>query len=166
MQGAVGAFQGGVPGGALLGGDAGALEEVHELLAAQERRDAEGPAGAEGAEDEALLVAQRSDLGVELDQTLREGVGQWPARCVEQVTDPLQRDARPAVPADRGQAGVVGGVVAAVAGPRARRRREEPDPVVVEQGAPGQAVPGGEPADRQLPGYTGGGPSSIVPVVR
>ena len=99
--------------------------------------------------DEPLLLAQLPDLPVELGQPDRERAGQLGAPRAEQLPDHVERQAGPPVPPDPGEAVGVGPAVAPVSGGRPRRRREHPDPVVVEQGAPGQPMPASQLPDAQ-----------------
>jgi hypothetical protein len=83
---------------------------------------------------------------------------------LQQLADGGQRQAGATVPADPGEPGRVGLAVAPVAGDRPGRRPQQAQPVVVEQGAAGQATAAGQLADAQLGAWSGW--RSICPVVR
>ena len=129
---AVKGFECGVPPRPLFRGDARALEQLDELVAAEEGCPREATLHAERREDEALLGAQSADLVVELGHL----------GC--------QR---------------LGGAVVPIARRRTRGRSQQPDPVVVQQGAPRQPEACRQASDGQ-DAVVAGSTVNTVPVLR
>jgi len=162
---AVKGFECGVPPHPLFRGDARALEQLDELVAAEEGRPCEATLDAERREDEALLGAQSANLVVELGHLGCQRLGEVGVRGAEQTRDDSQWQPGPPVVADACQPRDVGGAVVPIARRRARGRSQQPDPVVVQQGAPRQLEACRQASDGQ-DAVVAGSAVNIVPVLR
>lgn len=139
-----------VPPRPLPGGHAGGLEQLDQPVAVEEGPPGRGPLSSQRSENEPLLRAQAVDLGIQLGHLGGQGLGEVGMRGVEQPADHGQAQPRLPVVADAREPGGVGPAVVPVARGRPFGGVEQPEPVVVQQGAPGEPEPCRQPADRQL----------------